>query len=120
MPRLIDANRTCRVIEQLFCGNCNDYFRCENCSCNDVLKLLRNQQTVDVETVKHGHWDDTKVAFYLKCSECGCCVREFVGEVFLDYLQEWNYCPNCGAKMDEPKRGQRVDKSLDGITEKQG
>ena len=36
-----------------------------------------------------------------KCSECGCCVRAFSGEVFLDYGQEWNYCPNCGAKMDE-------------------
>ena len=62
--------------------------------------ILKNAPTAEVSEVKRGRWDDKKVAFYLKCSECGCCVRAFAGEVFLDYGQEWNYCPNCGAKMD--------------------
>ena len=52
---------------------------------------------------KKGKWDDKRVAFYFKCSECGCCVRAFAGEVFLDYAQEWNFCPNCGADMRCPQ-----------------
>lgn len=61
----------------------------------------KKMPTIDAVPVVHGHWDDKRVAFYLKCSECGCCVRAFSGEVFLDYGQEWHYCPNCGANMDE-------------------
>ena len=66
----------------------------------DVNHFILHAPAADVQEVKHGRWDDSKVAFYLKCSECGCCVRAFVGEVFLDYAQEWHYCPNCGSRMD--------------------
>lgn len=44
------------------------------------------------DTVKHGHYiinDDGDS----RCSLCG--------ETYLDCTQ--NYCPNCGARMDEPK-----------------
>lgn len=55
-----------------------------------------------VDPVKHGHWDDRSVAFYRKCSECGCCM-EWDKKPFLHGDGEYNYCPNCGAKMDEVK-----------------
>lgn len=47
----------------------------------------------DVQEVKHGKWilqDDNK---YAKCSECGV-IRNIESQL------GWNYCPNCGAKMD--------------------
>ena len=53
--------------------------------------------------VKHGHWIDRSVAFYRKCSECGCCM-EWNKEPFLHGDGEYNYCPNCGAKMDEVEK----------------
>ena len=97
MPRLVDANRTCRVIEQLFCGNCNDYFRCENCSCNDVLKLLRNQPTVDVEPVRLGRNLKSEYPSLFECSVCGWSDSDtYTGDT-----NKYNYCPNCGSKMDE-------------------
>ena len=55
--------------------------------------------TVDAEPVRHGKWDDTSVAFYRKCTACGCCV-EWDKKPFLFGDGEYNYCPNCGAKMD--------------------
>ena len=66
-----------------------------------MLDRINAIPAADVRENKRGKWDDKKVAFYFKCSECGCCVRAFAGEVFLDYAQEWNFCPNCGADMRE-------------------
>ena len=47
------------------------------------------------ESIKHGHWIDVRFAplgnKYATCSECG--VRQT--------LDKDNFCPNCGAKMDE-------------------
>jgi hypothetical protein len=68
------------------------------------LKTTLRPTFVDVllntEEVKHGHWNDKSVAFYRKCSECGCCV-EWDKKPFLFGKGDYNYCPNCGAKMDE-------------------
>ena len=47
------------------------------------------------DPVKHGRWEDDHD--YIKCSVCGVSVkRDFV---FFD-IGDWNYCPNCGARMD--------------------
>lgn len=70
-----------------------------------VRDNIRFAHAEDVVPVRHGTWDDKKVAFYFKCSECGCCVRSFAGDAFLDYAQTWNYCPNCGALMDKDGDG---------------
>lgn len=54
-----------------------------------------------VDLVKHGHWievqrihekDHTAIC---ECSLCGDTVWVYDGQ------RAWNYCPNCGAKMDE-------------------
>lgn len=45
--------------------------------------------------VRHGKWVEDHD--YLRCPNCSVLVkRDFT---FFD-LGEWNYCPNCGAKMD--------------------
>lgn len=49
----------------------------------------------DVAPVVHGQWIEDHD--YLKCPECGVMVKwDFT---FFD-IGNWNYCPNCGAKMD--------------------
>jgi rubredoxin len=51
--------------------------------------------TADVAPVVHGRWIEDHD--YLKCPECGVMVKwDFT---FFD-IGNWNYCPNCGAKMD--------------------
>ena len=44
----------------------------------------------DVVEVRHGYWEKLKDGYW--CSNC--CILE------KDLKQEYNYCPNCGAKMD--------------------
>ena len=50
--------------------------------------IIDLQPTVDAEPVRHGHWkwDGDYI-----CSNCG----------ERGHRNKWNYCPNCGAKMDE-------------------
>ena len=54
---------------------------------------------------KHGRWIDNKVAFHRVCSECGAVVRQDISLVYLlecmEKVGHLNYCPNCGAKIDE-------------------
>ena len=58
----------------------------------DMLKL----PAADVAPVVHGQWIEDHD--YLKCAECGVMVKwDFT---FFD-IGNWNYCPNCGAKMQE-------------------
>lgn len=58
-------------------------------------QLLDEIPAADVAPVVHGQWIEDHD--YLKCPECGVMVKwDFT---FFD-IGNWNYCPNCGAKMD--------------------
>lgn len=66
-----------------------------NNALNMATKTLN--QTVKAEPIRHGRWEYKRDihGFYSRCSKCG--------EAYdtNGALYEWNYCPNCGAKMDE-------------------
>lgn len=51
---------------------------------------------VDAVEVVHGRWEKAEYHGFLRCSECK--------DVYIDDTWvadgKWNYCPNCGAKMD--------------------
>lgn len=60
-----------------------------------LLRWIRKQPTVDAVPIRRGLWIDARD--YLKCPKCRAMVkRDFT---FFD-IGDWNYCPNCGAKMD--------------------
>lgn len=60
-----------------------------------VFRHIRNAPAADVAPVRHGHWIEDHD--YLKCPECSVMVKwDFT---FFD-IGNWDYCPNCGAKMD--------------------
>lgn len=62
--------------------------------CIDIADIAK-APTIEAEPVKHGRWIEDHD--YLKCSECSVMVkRDFT---FFD-IGDWNYCPNCGARMD--------------------
>lgn len=66
-----------------------------------TIQDIKNEPTIDAEPVRHGKWDDKRVAFYRKCSECGATIKNTLSHVFLDYdIRDLHYCPNCGCKMD--------------------
>ena len=59
------------------------------------------------EPVRHGKWiyGECEIAMCdgYRCSKCGCFVPWDYGHKSIDYIKEYNYCPSCGAKMDERK-----------------
>lgn len=66
-----------------------------------VKTLLLRQPAADVAEVVHGRWDDSGRYTFpggstaVRCTNCGCALTES------EYrLNNWNYCPVCGAKMD--------------------
>ena len=54
-----------------------------------LRELLEDTPAIDVVQVRHGYWIDGKCGHYKICSECN-----QIADFYFDY------CPNCGAKMD--------------------
>lgn len=67
----------------------------------DVICEVDAQTAANVAPVVHGRWDDSGRYTFpgggtaVRCTECGCALT--VSEY---HLNNWNYCPVCGAKMD--------------------
>lgn len=89
--RLIDADA---LIEFIDMGHLRS--PSEMCfSESDVIDMLESRETIDAEPVRHGHWEERPLRKFPEehidvCSVCA-------GKA----LAKYNYCPNCGAKMDK-------------------
>lgn len=68
---------------------------------SDFPCFISHIPTVDAEEIIHGHWveyNDSKIDGKMwTCSECG-----LLSYAFMFGRQIANYCPHCGAKMDNP------------------
>ena len=62
---------------------------------SSIYAVIDNAPTADVAPVRHGQWEWDTDDIY-RCSNCAekSHVKEVMGH------PEWDYCPNCGAKMD--------------------
>lgn len=96
--RLIDANALIYWLTKAtgFRTNCED---CTSIDCLDCIidEAIKNAPTIEAKPVVHGRWISKNPHGYewvFVCSNC-------------DYIDGYpfndrsNYCPNCGAKMDE-------------------
>lgn len=62
-------------------------------------RLVENAPTIEAEPVRRGRWVSDEADILFHCSEC-----ETQVSTNWDYEDlQWNYCPNCGAKMDGGK-----------------
>lgn len=59
---------------------------------------INEQPTIDAVPVVHGEWGFEEYPDGYYHTYCSVCNAEFHEDVFLK--EHWNYCPNCGAKMD--------------------
>ncbi len=58
-----------------------------------VIMYLQEIKAADVAPVRHGRWIGEEVDFHGSTAmECSCCHKVRIID---------EYCPNCGAKMDE-------------------
>lgn len=101
--RLIDADKLRKDVLDL--PNCYNGFS-DTYDKAMIVDLVDEQPTVEAEPIRHGHWISAcqtkfdKLFFprMFKCSVCG---------NYLDFdginagWGDTNWCPNCGAKMDE-------------------
>lgn len=67
------------------------------------ITAIKNVKTADVQEVKHGKWIDEQLDKFRKwkstCSVCGWYgVSNY--DSYVD-IYDFEYCPNCGAKMDK-------------------
>ena len=96
MAEYIERDATIREIERREALMVGD----KRVSVAAMKSFIKNRPASDVAPVRHGQWIEyTKVIIpepynkweqAWKCSECG----------FDDGFVAYNYCPNCGAKMD--------------------
>jgi len=85
----------------------NICFNCEHCCALTVdsdgkVKVMCNLGAEICDKQRpQGEWLDEKVvAFHLTCNKCGCNIRKMKTEVF-EGNYNYNFCPNCGAKMQK-------------------
>lgn len=61
-----------------------------------VERVIELEPAADVAPVRRGQWKPAGFTFMGKsmdCPECGYRIATSIG-------RGWNYCPNCGAKME--------------------
>ena len=70
--------------------------------------LIWNAPTVDAEPVRHGKWLDSETFkrpwFRHHIFECSVCRNTLDMDGVNAGRGDANYCPNCGAKMDEERK----------------
>ena len=66
----------------------------ESIDADVVISDIKGMKAADVAPVVHGRWVPTKAPFMNECKDCSVCGYRTV------WGHRYNYCPNCGAKMD--------------------
>ena len=97
MAEFISREATIKRIREVYCVGCNSYngVRCRACGAGDAIDIIEDAPAADVAPVRHGRRiEQEKYTFGSMC-DCSLCENRI-----LDNGHPWNYCPNCGAKMD--------------------
>lgn len=98
MMRLVDADKVITSLTEI-CERRRNLPRFIE-GVQRAIEMIKDATPVDAVKVEHGRWisDEGDVLFH--CSEC-----ETQISTSWDYDDlHWNYCPNCGAKMDGERR----------------
>lgn len=92
MKEYIERQMLLKRIKELstWWANAIDYY--------DVVNLIKNMPTADVETVKYGQWNWNEDDYGYECSTCHY-FWDYNGSYEVFDKQSANYCPNCGSKM---------------------
>ena len=68
-----------------------------------LARILAKGKNMDVRLVRHGHWvygeDEYGIDGY-HCDECGFFIPWDYAHKFINYIEDYHFCPNCGERMD--------------------
>ena len=92
MTRLIDADRALEIVRDQGIAHPNAHHLT-----NYATLILREAPTIDVTPVRHGRWVSVPHKLARVCSVCN---RDEPYKFADTDADVYNYCPNCGAKMD--------------------
>lgn len=90
MAEYIDRDAALREIERREALMVGD----KRVSADAMKSFIKNRPVVDVAPIVHGRWRESGPL--LECQSCG----EIYSRLGGNAGKLWNYCPNCGAKMD--------------------
>lgn len=90
--RPIDADRALEIVRDQGIAHPNAYHLT-----NYATLILREAPTIDVALVRHGRWVSVPHKLARICSVCNCDEPYKFADINADV---YDYCPNCGAKMD--------------------
>ena len=100
MAEYVEREALMRRIKEIHCAECDSYHgvRCRACWIDDTLDYIDSEPAADVAPVRHGRWilerePDGKPY----CFHCSVCDDDFH---YIGITVAYDYCPNCGAKMD--------------------
>lgn len=65
----------------------------------EIASALNYAPAADVVEVRHGRWEQNECDYLMDRIVCSCCKKEW--NVLDNCTEDFCYCPNCGAKMDE-------------------
>ena len=103
MAEYIEREALMRRIKEIHCAECDSYHgvRCRACWVDDTLDYIDSEPAADVAPVRHGRWIDK--GEYAVCTECGGrSGTQYDGVEPIPLTTQ--FCPNCGAKMDEVEK----------------
>lgn len=71
-------------------------------SIKDIRRIIREIPAADVAPVRHGKWTEVQKeniwGDIISVFECSLCGKYTIGAKGI--MEKFNFCPNCGAKMD--------------------
>ena len=97
MAELIEKNTALAKIDEFVKLNEAHGFSVDIFDIKMLKKIIEETPAADVAQVVHGRWDDSFDGITPFCSVCG--------RTHKCFNRTPNYCPNCGAKMDEEVNG---------------
>lgn len=104
MARYIDVDKLLESIKESRLplpqtGTFGDhFFKFVDDNIKDTLEeAIKDQPMVELAEVKHGKWTDAYISgvHHYRCTNCG----EYIEAIWTANF-DYNFCPNCGAKMD--------------------
>ena len=95
--RLIDADAMFENLDGMMAVSPTGYIHGET-----VADMISDAPTIDAVSVRHGKWIYSN-DFHWYTASCNKCGYQRRTDIKAEGWNQWKFCPNCGAKMDERK-----------------